>query len=178
MNKRYVWLPTLRHPSAEKFEQWLNQESKQGNHLIRKKHLSTLCMALEKEQGVAYRYAIDMQLKNHDHCIRMYEEFGYDWVGNVGKVLVFAKMLAEREEDETPAFTQEESIQERRKLFRIATIFRILLTTIELALMLIAVLFVVKGFLIFLFYGFVGVAISYILILIVSYFIMKGALKL
>lgn len=25
MNKRYVWIPTLRHPSAEKFEQWLNQ---------------------------------------------------------------------------------------------------------------------------------------------------------
>lgn len=61
MNKRYVWLPTLRHPSAEKFEQWLNQESKQGNHLIRKKHLSTLYMAMEKEQGVAYRYAIDLQ---------------------------------------------------------------------------------------------------------------------
>lgn len=176
MNKKIVWLPTLRHPSAEQFEQWLHQESKQGNHLIKRKHLSTLCMSFEKEPGIAYQYAIDMQLNNQGECIRLYQEFGYEWVGNVGKVLIFAKKQNENEPDETPAFTQEESITERRKLFQVATIFRIILSVIELLLALIAVLFVLNGFMIGLFYGFVAVTIVYLLLLVASYLVMKGVL--
>ena len=176
MNKKIVWLPTLRHPSAEQFEQWLHQESKQGNHLIKRKHLSTLCMSFEKEPGIAYQYAIDMQLNNQGECIRLYQEFGYEWVGNAGKVLIFAKKQNENEPDETPAFTQEESITERRKLFQVATIFRIILSVIELLLAMFAVLFVVNGFMVGLFYGFVAVAIVYLLLLVASYLVMKGVL--
>ena len=110
-NKR-VWIVPFRHVVPADLEAYLEEQSAQGWHADKLGQWSSILMKLRHGEPKQYRYVYDMQPFPGKGYRATYEQFGWEFIGQMASSFIWRKEYAgERPE----AFTDPKSIEERNK---------------------------------------------------------------
>lgn len=115
-------------------EKWYEEMESQGWHIDKIGQWSSIVLTFNKAKPKKYRYVYDIQLIPKKDYISTYEQFGWEFVGQMASAFIWRKEYdAERPE----AFSDQESLEKRNKrvlsaisvsflLFLVATIVEII----------------------------------------------------
>lgn len=75
----------------EDYERWFEDLAAAGWHPVKIGQWSSLAMRFEKSEPLKYRYVLDMQSAPSKDYRRLYEEFGWEYVGQMASAHVWRK---------------------------------------------------------------------------------------
>jgi len=123
-NTKRVWLSAFRYVVPADYEEWFEEQEALGWHVEKIGQWSSIMMTLKKDKPRQYRYVVDMQFSHHKDYIDMYEQFGWEFVGQMASAYVWRKeYTGERPE----SFTDQENIERRNRRFAIAVLINLVL---------------------------------------------------
>lgn len=128
-----VWLSAFRYVVPADYERWFEEHEARGWHIDKIGQWSSMLMTFHRAPPRQYRYVVDMQFSKRKDYIAMYEQFGWEYVGQMASSYVWRREYAgERPE----SFTDKENIERRNKRFALAVLINLILfSLITLAIM-------------------------------------------
>jgi len=133
-----VWLSVFRYVVPAEYERWFEAQEANGWHVDKIGQWSSILMTLKKDKPRKYRYVVDMQFSRRKDYIAMYEQFGWEYVGQMASSYIWRKEYT----DERPeSFTDPEAVEARSKRFAAAVLINLILFSL-------AVLALVIGFIV------------------------------
>ncbi|MDD4797821.1 MAG: DUF2812 domain-containing protein, partial [Eubacteriales bacterium] len=91
--KRAWFSPFIRVVPAD-YEQWLERLALQGWNVDTISQWDSICMTFTRTQPRRYRYVFDVQLTPQRDYRDTYEQFGWQYVGQMASVVIWRKEYA------------------------------------------------------------------------------------
>ena len=114
MKAKTFWLTAFRYVEPAEYEQWFEQLAAKGWHPVRVGQWSSIAMRFSQSEPKKYRYVVDMQPFPKKEYKRIYEEFGWEFIGQMASMMVWRREYA----DERPeSFSDAVSRKARNKRF-------------------------------------------------------------
>lgn len=111
-NKKRVWFsPFVRVVPAD-YETWLEDLAMQGWNIDKIGQWSSICMDFTRTRPRRYRYVFDMQISPHPEYLFTYEQFGWEYVGQMASAIIWRK---EYKKERPESFTDQESLERRNR---------------------------------------------------------------
>lgn len=110
--KKVVWMSAFINVVPADYENWLEELESQGWHLDRIGQWSSIYMTFERATPRKYRYVYDMQAFPTKEYKAIYEDFGWEHVGQMAGVVIWRK---EYSQERPESFTDSESLVKRTK---------------------------------------------------------------
>lgn len=105
-----AWLSVYTKIEPASYENWLEEQALQGWHVDQVGQWSSIRMVLRKGIPKRYRYVYDLQAAPRKDYRALYEQFGWDLVGQMSSIYLWRKEYdAERPE----SFSDTESLRRR-----------------------------------------------------------------
>jgi hypothetical protein len=112
--KRLHWLTPFRYVVPADYENWFEEQAAAGWHPVKVGQWSSIAMRFAKGAPKKYRYVVDMQPAPKKDYMRTYQEFGWEFVGQMASAMVWRREYAgERPE----SFSDVPSRRARNKRF-------------------------------------------------------------
>lgn len=113
-NIRRYWLTPFKYVVPADYENWFEELAAAGWHPEKVGQWSSLAMRFAQGAPRKYRYVVDVQPTPKRDYMRMYEDFGWEFVGQMASVFVWRRVYdGERPE----SFTDAPSRRGRNKRF-------------------------------------------------------------
>ncbi len=110
--KKTVWFSAFTKVVPADYENWLEDLASQGWHAERIGQWSSIFLTLRKGEPRRYRYVYDMQAIPGKDYKATYEQFGWEFVGQMASALIWRKeYTGERPE----SFSDAESLEKRNR---------------------------------------------------------------
>ncbi len=114
MKTKTYWLSAFHFVVPADYEQWFEQLAAQGWHPVKVGQWNSIAMRFREGEPKKYRYVADMQPFPKKEYRQMYEEFGWEFVGQMASMMVWRReYTGERPE----SFSDASSRQDRNKRF-------------------------------------------------------------
>ncbi len=114
MKTKTFWLTAFRYVEPAEYEQWFEQLAAKGWHPVKVGQWSSIAMRFSQSEPKKYRYVVDMQAFPKKEYKRMYEEFGWEFVGQMASMMVWRR---EYENERPESFSDAPSRKARNKRF-------------------------------------------------------------
>lgn len=112
-DKRY-WLTPFRYVVPADYENWFEEKAAAGWHPVKVGQWSSIAMRFTTSAPKKYRYVVDMQAAPKKDYRRMYEEFGWEFVGQMASAMVWRR---EYDGERPESFSDLQSRRGRNKRF-------------------------------------------------------------
>ena len=89
--KRVYWLTPFRYVVPADYENWFEEKAAAGWHPVKVGQWSSIAMRFEKSEPIKYRYVVDMQAVPGKDYRRTYQEFGWEFVGQMASAMVWRR---------------------------------------------------------------------------------------
>lgn len=106
------------------YEAWFEKLALEGWHPQNVTHTSSFVMSFVKSEPKKYRYVVDLQAVPKDSYISTYQDFGWEFVGQMSSIFIWRK---EYGEERPEAFSDNENIKKRNRRFTKAISFSLVL---------------------------------------------------
>lgn len=137
-NKKTVWFSAFTHVVPSEYEAWMEQMEAQGWHLKKIGQWSSIRMVFQWGSPHKYRYVFDMQPFPKKDYIQIYEQFGWEFVGQMASAFIWRR---EYEGARPEAFSDSESLEKRgRRVAGAASVSMILFWVVAIVLSIILAL--------------------------------------
>ena len=113
-DKNVQWLTPFRYVVPADYENWFEEKSAAGWHPVRIGQWSSIAMRFAKGSPKKYRYVVDMQPVPKKDYIRTYQEFGWEFVGQMASAMVWRR---EYDGERPESFSDAQSRRGRNKRF-------------------------------------------------------------
>jgi hypothetical protein len=113
-NTKLCWWTPFRYAVPADYENWFEQQALEGWHPVRVGQWSSFAMRFEKGEPKRYRYVVDMQPAPRKDYRRIYEEFGWEFVGQMASSYVWRR---EYQGERPESFSDLSSRHSRNKRF-------------------------------------------------------------
>ncbi len=108
------WLTAFRYVVPADYENWFEHMAADGWHPVKVGQWSSIAMHFEKGTPKTYRYVADIQPMPKKDYRQIYEEFGWEFVGQMASMMVWRREYT----DERPeSFSDAASRRDRNKRF-------------------------------------------------------------
>ncbi len=111
--KRY-WMTPFRYVVPADYESWFEEKAAAGWHPVKVGQWSSIAMRFAKSTPKKYRYVVDMQAAPKKDYRRIYEEFGWEFVGQMASARVWRR---EYDGERPESFSDLQSRRGRNKRF-------------------------------------------------------------
>ncbi len=118
--KMRKYFTAYRNVVPSEYEKWLEGLAADGWHPKKINHFTSMVMTFEKSQPKKYKYAIELLGHLKKDRIKIYKDFGWEYVGRMSSIFVWRK---EYENEKPEMFTDHEDIVRRSNRFVIAISF-------------------------------------------------------
>lgn len=116
-NKKVFFCSAFKYVVPADYEHWFEELAVTGWHPVKIDQWSSIVMRFEKSEPKKYRYVIDLQPMLKKDYKQTYEEFGWEYVGQMASTHIWRKKYT----DERPeSFSDVSSREARNKRFIIA----------------------------------------------------------
>lgn len=112
MEKKTVWMSAFINVVPADYENWLENMALEGWEIKKIGQWSSVCMTFEKGESKKYRYVYDMQTIAREDYKATYEQFGWEFVGQMASAFIWRK---EYDEVRPESFTDLDSLEKRSK---------------------------------------------------------------
>jgi hypothetical protein len=129
-DKKRVWLSAFRHVVPADYERWFEEKEAQGWHVDKIGQWSSILMTFRRAEPRQYRYVVDMQFSHRRDYIAMYEQFGWEFVGQMASSYVWRREYTHKRPE---SFTDIENIERRNKRFALAVLINLILFSLATA---------------------------------------------
>ncbi len=103
-NIRRYWLTPFKYVVPADYENWFEELAAAGWHPVKVGQWSSLAMRFAQGAPRKYRYVVDVQPTPRRDYMRAYEDFGWEFVGQMASVFVWRRVYdGERPESFTDA---------------------------------------------------------------------------
>lgn len=109
-NKKSVWFSAFTHVVPSEYEAWMEEKEAQGWHLNKIGQWSSIRMVFHRSEPHRYRYVFDMQPFPKKDYIETYEQFGWEFIGQMASAFIWRKKYTNERPE---AFTDAESLEKR-----------------------------------------------------------------
>jgi hypothetical protein len=113
-DKKIHWLTPFKYAVPADYENWFEALALEGWHPVKVGQWSSIAMRFSKSEPKRYRYVVDMQAAPKKDYKRMYEEFGWEFVGQMASAMVWRR---EYDGERPESFSDTPSRRERNKRF-------------------------------------------------------------
>ncbi len=114
MKTKTFWLTAFRYVVPADYEQWFEQLALNGWHPVKVGQWSSLSMRFAQGEPKKYRYVADMQPLPKKEYMQTYEDFGWEFVGQMASMMVWRR---EYENERPESFSDAPSRKERNRRF-------------------------------------------------------------
>ncbi|MHC1684176.1 MAG: DUF2812 domain-containing protein [Clostridiaceae bacterium] len=111
-NTKTFYLSVFRNVVPADYENWLEKLAMQGWNIDRISQWNSMAMTFYRSEPKKYRYIFDMQAFPKKEYKPIYEEFGWEFVGQMASCFIWRK---EYTHERPESFTTSESIEKRNK---------------------------------------------------------------
>jgi len=111
---KLCWWTPFKYAVPADYENWFEQQGLQGWHPVKVGQWSSFAMRFEKGEPKRYRYVVDLQPAPRKDYKRVYEEFGWEFVGQMASSYVWRR---EYEGERPESFSDLSSRRSRNKRF-------------------------------------------------------------
>lgn len=108
------WLTPFTHVVPADYEDWFEKLAKEGWHPVKVGQWSSIAMRFAKAEPKTYRYVADMQALPKKDYRPTWEEFGWEYVGQMASMHVWRKQYTDVRPE---SFTDSASRQDRNRRF-------------------------------------------------------------
>ncbi len=112
--KALYWLTPFRYVVPADYENWFEEKAAAGWHPVKVGQWSSIAMRFTKSTPKRYRYVVDMQAVPRKDYRRTYEEFGWEFVGQMASAMVWRR---EYDGERPESFSDAQSRRGRNKRF-------------------------------------------------------------
>jgi hypothetical protein len=113
-NTKLYWLTPFKYAVPADYEDWFEKRSLDGWHPVKIGQWSSIAMRFFKGEPKHYRYVVDMQPSLKKDYMRIYRDFGWEFVGQMASAYVWRREYA----DERPeSFSDLHSRRSRNRRF-------------------------------------------------------------
>jgi len=91
-NKKIIFFSAFKYVVPADYERWFEELAAIGWHPVSVGQWSSVAMRFVKAEPIKYRYVIDMQPGRNKDYKQTYEEFGWEYVGQMASAHVWRKM--------------------------------------------------------------------------------------
>jgi hypothetical protein len=112
MKKKTVWLPMFRKVVPASYEEWMESLALEGWTADKIGRFSPIKMTFTKTESKKYRYVFDLNASPNKDYLNIYEQFGWEFVGQMASCFVWRKEYSDRRPE---SFSDTESIIKRNK---------------------------------------------------------------
>jgi len=113
-DKKTYWLTPFKYVIPADYENWFEKLAFEGWHPVRIGQWSSIAMRFAKGAPKKYRYVVDMQPALKKDYMRTYEEFGWEFMGQMASALVWRR---EYDGERPESFSDSASRRGRNKRF-------------------------------------------------------------
>lgn len=114
MNTKTYWLSAFKYVVPADYENWLEQMAEKGWHPVKVGQWNSIAMRFAEGEPKKYRYVADMQPLPKKNYRQIYEEFGWEFVGQMASMMVWRR---EYENERPESFSDASSRKDRNKRF-------------------------------------------------------------
>ena len=111
-NKKKLWFLAFRYIVPADLEAFLERKAAEGWHIRKLGQWSSLLTTLYRGEPRKYRYVYDMHLTNDKDYKPTYEQFGWEFVGQMASCMIWRK---EYRDERPEAFSDAKSLQARNR---------------------------------------------------------------
>ncbi len=112
--RKLQWLTPFRYVVPADYENWFEEQAAAGWHPVKVGQWSSIAMRFAKGSPKKYRYVVDMQPMPKKDYMRAYEEFGWEFVGQMASAMVWRR---EYDGERPESFSDAPSRRERNTRF-------------------------------------------------------------
>lgn len=112
--KKIFLCSVFRKVVPAEYETWFEQLALEGWFPQNIKHTSSFVMSFVKGAPKKYRYVVDVQAVPKDNYISSYQDFGWEFVGQMSGIYVWRKEYTDKRPE---AFSDNENIKNRNRRF-------------------------------------------------------------
>lgn len=116
---KVAWFSTYTKVEPEAYEHWLEEEALQGWHVEKVGQWSSICMVFRRGEPKRYRYVYDLQAAARRDYRTLYEQFGWELVGQMSSIYLWRK---EYDTQRPESFSDTESLRRRNLRVMVALI--------------------------------------------------------
>lgn len=120
------WMTAFRYVVPADYEQWFEKLASQGWHPRKVGQWSSLAMRFFQGEPNKYRYVVDMQPFPRKEYKQMYEEFGWEFVGQMASMMVWRREYTD-ERPESFSDSDSRKLRNRRFIGAVAVSFALFL---------------------------------------------------
>lgn len=118
--KMKKYFTAYRNVVPSEYEKWFEDLATEGWHPQKISHFSSMVMTFEKKEPKKYKYAIELLGRLKKDRVKIYKEFGWEYVGRMSSIFVWR---SEYENKRPELFTDKETKVLRSKRFVVAISF-------------------------------------------------------
>ena len=116
-SKKMFFCSAFKYVVPADYERWFEELASAGWHPVKVGQWSSIAMRFAKSEPKKYRYVVDMQTAPKKDYKQTYEDFGWEYVGQMASAQVWRKKYT----DERPeSFSDDPSREARNKRFIVA----------------------------------------------------------
>lgn len=112
--RKVYWISAFRYVVAADYESWFEQQAAAGWHPVKVGQWSSIAMRFAKGEPKKYRYVVDMQPFPKKEYRQTYEDFGWEFVGQMASAMVWRR---EYQIERPESFSDALSRQDRNRRF-------------------------------------------------------------
>lgn len=112
-SKRY-WFSAFRYVAPADYERWFEGLAAQGWHPVKVGQWNSIAMRFAKGEPRKFRYVVDMQPFPKKEYRQTYEDFGWEFVGQMASAMVWRR---EYENERPESFSDAQSLRDRGRRF-------------------------------------------------------------
>ena len=109
-DRKVAWLSAFRNVVPADYEKWLEDLALQGWHMDKIGQWSSMRMTFRRGEPKRYRYVYDMQVSPKHDYKATYEQFGWEFVGQMASAYIWRKEYAQERPE---SFSDRESVEKR-----------------------------------------------------------------
>lgn len=129
-DKKRIWLSAFRHVVPAGYEKWFEDLEARGWHVDKIGQWSSILMTFRRAEPRQYRYVVDMQFSHRRGYIAMYEQFGWEFVGQMASSYVWRREYTDKRPE---SFSDMDNIERRNKRFAFAVLINLILFSLTTA---------------------------------------------
>jgi hypothetical protein len=113
-NEKVFWCSAFRYVVPADYENWFEELAAEGWHPVKVGQWSSIAMRFAKGGPKKYRYVVDMQPFPKKEYRQTYEDFGWEFVGQMASAMVWRR---EYENERPESFSDAQSLHGRGRRF-------------------------------------------------------------
>ena len=90
-NRKVFWCSAFRYVVPADYESWFEELAAEGWHPVKVGQWSSIAMRFAKGETKKYRYVVDMQPFPKKEYRQTYEDFGWEFVGQMASAMVWRR---------------------------------------------------------------------------------------